>query len=179
MAHRGDYGSFVPTTQVWDVDEIYSTEVTSLAFKELLVRLYQNLNMQAISMNGKDAGIYDTSEVVNGQLYFPNPALTSLSTTTPTQRQVWRKVINFGALPNTGTTSVAHGLTLTASTTFTRIYGTASNIAGNLYLPLPFAGTALANNIELYVSATNVTIVTGSDRSAYTVTYVVLEYLKS
>jgi hypothetical protein len=40
--NTADYGMFIPTTQVWDVSEIYSTEVTSPAFKELLVRLYQN-----------------------------------------------------------------------------------------------------------------------------------------
>ena len=177
MANSGGGGSFIPTTQVWDVNEIYSTEVTSPAFKELLVRLYQNINAQSLSLNSKDAGYYHTNEFVNGQLFFPNPALTSASTTTPTMRQVIRKVINFGALPNAGTTDVAHGLTLTDSYTFTRIYGAASDTTGHNYIPLPYSSPVLVDNIELLVDGTNVTIITGSDRSNFDVTYVVLEYL--
>jgi hypothetical protein len=179
MAARGDFGSFIPTTQVWDVSEVYSTEVTSPAFKELLVRLYQNINMQSISVNAKDSGYYNTSEFVNGQLFFPNPALDSSTATTPTFRQVFRKVINFGALPNTAAKTAAHGITVTDAVTFTRIYATATNTTAHAYIPIPYASSVLANNIELSVDGTNVTITTGSDRTAFNVTYVVLEYLKS
>lgn len=171
------YGSFVATTFVWDVDALYTTDVNSVAFKELLVRLYQNVNALSLSMNTRDAGIYDTQEFVNGQVFFPNPVLNSTSTTNPTQRQVFRKVINFGALPNTGATSVAHGIDTTQCTTFTRIYGCASDPAGFAYLPLPYASPTAANNIELSVSSANVTITTGSNRTAFTTCYVILEYL--
>ena len=174
MAEQGDYGSFVPTTQVWDVGEIYSTDVNSEDFKEILVRLYQNLNNQAFSINIKDSGYYVTEEFVNGQAFFPNPSLTEPYTL----RQAFRKVINFGALPNTGTTAVAHGITVTDGVTFTRIYGAATNTTAHAYLPLPYASPTAADNIELKVDGTNVTIITGSDRSSFNVTYVVLEYLK-
>ena len=179
MATRGDYGQFLATTNVWDVSEIYSTEVTSPQFKELLVRLYQNINNQALSVNVKDSGLYDTTEFVNGQIYFSNPALNSTSTTTPTQRQVFRKVINFGALPNAASTSVAHDIAPTASFTFTRIYGSASDTIGLNYIPLPYASPVAADNIELNLDSTNVTIKTGSNRSNFNVVYVIVEYLKS
>lgn len=174
-----EYGSFVPTTNVWDVSQLYSTEVTSPEFKELLVRLYQNVNNIAIALNVKDSAVYDTQEFVNGQVYFPNPALSSASSTTPTQRQVYRKLINFGTLPNTGTTAVAHGLTVNAAFSFTRIYGCATDPVNFIYLPLPYASPTLVNNIELKADATNVTIITGSNRTAFTITYVILEYIKS
>ena len=175
---REQIGSFIPTTNIWDPTEIYSTEVTSPEFKELLVRLYQNLNLMAINLNNKDTGYYDTSEFVTGQKYFPKPGLTSLSGQTPDFRQTYRKVINFGALPNTGTTNVAHGLTVDANTIFTRIYGAVTDPAGLSFLPLPYASSTAANNIELSVNNTNVTIITGSNRSAYTITYIVLEMIK-
>lgn len=172
-------GSFVPTTNVWDVSELYSINVNSLEFKELLVRLYQNVNLIALVLNTKDSGYYDTSEFVNGQLLFSNPALSSATSTSPDMRQIYRLVVNFGALPNTGTKSVAHGITTTASTTFTRIYGAASDTTGFNYIPLPFASPTLANNISLSVDATNVTITTGSNRSNFNVSYVVLEYVQN
>lgn len=168
-----NYGSFVSQTQVWDTAEIYETEVTSPAFKELLVRLYQNLNNMSLSLNTRDAGLYDNAnEFVNGQQWFPNPANTSQTLAAPVQRQVYRFVVSFGALPNTGTTSVAHGLTITPSFTFTRIYGASSNTVGLLYTPIP------NQDIKLEVNATNVVITTFADYSAYTVTYVILEYIK-
>jgi nucleoside-triphosphatase THEP1 len=65
-------GSFVQTTQVWDVDEIYSMDIKSPEFKELLVRMYQNLNDIAVVLNTKDTGYYPLFEMVNSQLWFPD-----------------------------------------------------------------------------------------------------------
>ncbi|MBK7380681.1 MAG: hypothetical protein IPJ03_17120 [Ignavibacteriales bacterium] len=169
------FGSFVPTTQAWELD---SAELTSENMRGLIVRLYQQINLIAVVLNTKDTGLYPLQEFINGQQFFPNPAYSSTSSTTPTQRQVFRFIVNFGSLPNTSTKSVAHGLTITTNFTFTRIYACASDTTNRSYLPIPFASPTLADNISLSVDATNVTIVTGSNRSAYTTTYVVLEYLK-
>lgn len=180
MAVHNNVGSFLATTNVWDVTEVNALEKESPALKELLIRLYQNLNQSSININLKDTGYYTTSEFVNGQSFFPNPGLTSASSTTPTMRQVYRCVINFGALPNTTTKSVPHHLTFNPGFSMTRLYGSASKSDATSFIPLPYASTtAVANNIELSVTGTNVVIKTGIDYSAYTTTYVVLEYLKS
>lgn len=177
MANRNNVGAFVPTSNVWDVSEIYSTEVTSPAFKELLVRLYQNLNVLSLVVNVKDSAFYVDSEFVTSGQYFTNPTLSSATAQNPTLRPVFRKVINFGALPNTATKSVAHGIAPIASFSFTRIYGCATNPSTS-YIPLPYASPVLASNIELNADATNVNVTTGSDRTAYTITYIILEYIK-
>lgn len=176
-----DYGLFIPSTQVWDVNDVNDKNRN-----ELIVRLHQNINSAALAINNKDSGFYDTSEFVNGQTFFPNPAYTPTSVT-PTNRQVYRKVINFGTLPNTGAKSVQHGIGdaagLNASFSFTRIYGCASDPVGLTYLPIPYVSVAAGGNIELSVSGAAspndlVTITTGSDRTMYTICYVILEYLK-
>lgn len=172
-------GSFIPTSYVWDVARLYEVDVNSDEFKELLVRLYQNLNLMAISLNTRDAGYYNTSEFVNGQIFFPNPMLNSSTSAAPEFRQVYRKVINFGALPNAGTKTVPHGITITGTTTFTRIYGTASDTTDKIYIPLPFASPTATDSIELYVDSTNVGVITGNNESAFTITYIILEYLQS
>ena len=173
------FGAFIQTTQVWDVAQVLEVDVTSPEFKELLVRLYQQINNVANVLNIKDTGQYQLSEFVNGQIYFSDPALTSSTALSAQDRQVWRKVINFGALPNTGTKAVAHGITCTATTTFTRIYACASDLTGKNYIPIPYASPVAANAIELKVDGTNVTIITGSNRTNFTITYVILEYLQS
>ena len=171
-------GSFVPTTNVWDVSEIYSTNVTSDEFKELLVRLYQNLNIMSLNLNIKDTAYYPLTEFVTGEAFFPNPTLSSTSGKSPVLRQGFRLTINFGALPNTGSKSVAHGLTITSGYIFTRILGAASDQTGSRYIPLPFSSPIASENIKIEVDATNVVITTGSNRSAYTETIVILYYIK-
>jgi hypothetical protein len=178
MANDVVSGSFVPTTNVWDVANISDIDVTSPEFKELLIRLYQNLNLMSTVLNTKDTGYYNLSQYSCGQLFFPNPAANSTNTNAKNFRQVLRKVINFGTLPNAAVATVAHGITTTAFTQFTRIYACATDPADMEYLPIPYASSTAANNIELSVDNTNVTITTGSDRTAFTKCVVVLEYLQ-
>lgn len=170
-------GLFVNTTFTLDVAELQRIEVTSPEFKELLVRLYENLNSMVLALNIKDSAYYNTSEFVNGQLLFPNPANNSTTASAPDFRQIYRKVINFGALPNTATKSVAHGITMSAATTFTRIYAAASDTTGMTYIPIPYASVA-GTNVELSVDATNVNITTGANLTNYNICYVILEYVQ-
>jgi len=170
-------GSFVPTSYIWDVAQLGAIEVTSPEFKELLVRLYQNINNIALVLNTKDSGYYVQEEFVNGQIFYPNPALSSATAQTATYRQVFRKVISFGGLPDTATAQVAHGITVDANTTFTRIYATATN-PGTKSIPIPFASSTAGDIISIDVDATNINITTASNKTAYTVCYVVVEFLK-
>lgn len=177
MAQSGYFGTYAPTTNIWDSGELQNINVNSAEFKELLVRMYQNLNLMNLVLNIADKGIYDTQEFLNGQLWFPDPATNSSTANSPQYRNPIRKVINVGRLLNPGPTIVPHGITCNTSTTFTRIYGIATDpVAPYSYIPLPFID-ALGANIELNVDGTNVNIITTSDRSMYTICYVVLEYL--
>jgi len=179
MATSGTYGSFIPTTNIWDVNQVNDLENVQPELKELLVRLYQNLNRMSLALNTKDSGYYVTNEFATGQNFFPNPANSSATPQGPVFRQVIRAVVNFGALPVTGAKSVPHNLTITPGFTFTCIYATSSNTSGLEYIPIPYATNTANDAIELYVTSENVVITTASDYSAYTVTYVILEYIKS
>lgn len=172
-------GMYVPTTYNWDVSRIQEVDVNSKEFKELLVRLYQNIAAISQAVNLSDKGYYVLEEFVTGSMYFQDPALNSGTPQTPTYRNVFRKVINFGVLPITGSKSVPHGLTITNTFIFVKIYATASDQVGLLYIPIPFADpTSLNNNISLTVDSTNVTITTGSNRSNFLICFVVLEFIK-
>jgi len=180
MASPTQFGAYVPTTFILDVAQLQETNVNSPEFKELLVRLYQNLNLICEVINVKDTGLYQVTELVNGQYYFQNPAYNSSTANQSGLRNVYRKVINYTtALPNTGTATTPHGITCTSTTTFTRIYATSSDTSGKNYIPIPYASPTLANNIELKVDGTNVYIITGSNRTNFTQTYIVLEYMQT
>ena len=176
-------GSFVATTNIWDVQRLQEVDVKSGEFKELLVRLYQNINNICLALNIKDVGYYSTTEFLNGQLFFPVQTVTDLTEQSQTYRQVFRTTVDFGALPNAGAKSVAHNITidpaLPTTYSFTRIYGAASNgTAQNSFIPLPFSSPTLNENIKLEVDNTNVTVTTAINYSSYTTTYIVVEYLK-
>lgn len=171
-------GIFVPTTNIWDIQQLKDVNVNSPEFKELLIRLYQNVNNIALAVNNKDTSIYDVLEIQNGQTFFPNPnAQPGLQTK---QRTVLRKVFNFGALPNAATKTMAHGITCTVGgTTFTRIYGCSSDTTNRVYIPIPYADTAaVATNVELFVDATNINVITGTNRTSFDTTYIILEYMQ-
>jgi len=168
-------GAFIPTTNVWDVAQL--AYVQDPALRELLVRLYQNINNIANVLNVKDTGYYDTNQFVTSQLFFPNPALSSSTQQNPQYRQSLRLLVNFGQLPNAGLKSVAHGIAFNTAYTITRIYGAASDTTGLNYIPLPYASPVLANNIELNADGTNVNVTTGSNRTNFNICYIILEYL--
>jgi len=178
---QSNFGSFVPTTNTWDRQQLETLNIDP-QLKELLIRLYQNVNTIALSLNTRDAGYYAREEFINGQIYFPNPSLDSTTPQAPTLRQVFRMVVNFGALPNSAAKSVAHGIDVVQGYSFTRIYGTSSKADASVAIPLPFASfISGANNlnVELGISATDVVIITDFDYSAYVNTYIVIEYIKS
>ena len=128
------------------------------------------------AVNLKDIGQYNTVETVNGQTFFtPGDANDA--------RFVFRKVIDFGALPNATTKSVAHNINVSAGTIFTRVYAVATHPTNTdpnpKSLPIPFVDpNTSTNGIELYVTDTNAVIITAANYSAYTTCYVIVEYIK-
>jgi len=172
-----DAGSFVPTTQLWEASRLKEVNVTSPEFKELLVRLYQNINQIAIGLNNKETGIFDTEEFVTGSTFFPNTSLSSSGSTTAIRRQVYRKVINIPAMRSSaGATTYAHGITFDSKLTWTRIYGTATDSTGFIGLTIPSYSAVAADIVTMNVDATNVNITVGKDMSAYKA-FIVLEWI--
>lgn len=173
-------GAYIQTTDILDAQLLYDLDIDSREFREALVRIRQSINKISILLNLKDTGYYPLSEFVNGQSFFPNPLLSATGTSqTATYRQVYRIAVIFGALPNTGSKSVPHGLLPDSRWTSTRIYAAATDTINKNYIPIPYASPVLANNIELEIDATNVTITTGSDRTNFGTCYVIFEYIKN
>jgi hypothetical protein len=145
---------------------------------QFMIILTQRINQMSIQLNLKTSGQFPLTEFVDGNTFFPNPALSSTTAQTPTNRQEFIKVIDFGALPNAGIKTVPHGITIDANTSFTQIYATATE-PNSQFIPIPFSSpTALIDNIEILVDTTDVIITTAINYSAFTICYVVLKYIK-
>lgn len=142
--------------------------------QEILYLIAERERMTASIVNLKESGQYENLELLSGQQFF------STSTGINKPRYTFRKVINFGTLPNAATKSVAHGISVNNNFIFTRIYGIATDQAAPFFIPLPYINTgAPGDSVELWADATNVNIkTTTANYIAYTITYVVLEYIK-
>ncbi len=87
-------------------------------------------------------------------------------------KPIFRKVVDFGALPNAATKDVAHGVVTPAF--FVHVYGIGLTISGTgVSFPLPNVGALVETD------GTNVSVTAPGDLSGYTASYVVLEYTKA
>ena len=171
-------GFYLSTTSQEDNKQILDIDVTSVEFKEFLIRLQQRLNNIALYQNNKVAGIFSLDEQINGKQYFQTSQAAGTGQQSQIQRQVYHKTFNVGALTFPGPTIIPTGLDITADWIATDIYGTATE-PGARMIPLPFSSPTLNENIKLEVVGTNIIITTAIDYSAFTITYVTLEYVKS
>lgn len=170
-------GQLIGTTQIYELGHGESRE-------DFVSRLRNNLNNMVIAINDKESGLLSQEEILNGQLFYPDyTAVNSATTTSAQYRQVYRKVIPTGTLPNAGTSNTAHGLTFlpaAGNTTYRAIdyYGAATDPAGRIMIKLPYSSPTLNQNISVHIDATNVVITTGINRTAFTDSHVVIEYIK-
>lgn len=153
---------FLPTEIDFPVDETNPNAVKNF--------LIDNLKKIIDALNQKDVAIYFPVESFNGQSWF-QPGSTSK------QRNGFRKVVDFGSLPLSGPKSVKHGIDVDKDFTITHLWGAANDHQNFSYLPIPYAETG--NNVSLIMDDTEVTITTETNMTAYTETYVVIEYVKS
>ena len=166
-------GSYVPTTNICDVSNLSDIDVNSDEFKELLVRLYQNINNISVVLNTKCSGYYINQEFVSSKLFYnPTPDPDGL---TEQLRAGFIITINTGAL-GAGVTAVDHNIPVTNIYQWMFIYGAATNTGTLVGYPLPFAGAA-GNNIEVSVTATQI-LINNNSGVTFTDSQVTLEYCK-
>ena len=111
-----------------------------------------------VPLSGVD---YSYSELPTGQLWVDG-------------KMIYSRTVNFGALPNNTTTSVAHGIS-----SFDKIVDVkaVAEDSSNLSLPLPYVSFTTGGSILIYVNSTSIAIQTGMDRSSFTA-QVTLYYTK-
>ena len=91
-------------------------------------------------VNVREIGWFLDEQVITGQQFIPSTADVNSS---PQQfRTVFRKVINFGALPNSGTKSEPHGLTVNSNFSLVHLYGAATNPSIPVAVPIPYSSAS-------------------------------------
>lgn len=137
-------------------------------FQQMRIKLLSTYTNIAVNVNSRQFGIYDLTQNITGQQWF-------VSGDPQSARQTFRKVFSIGSIAAGATSTTAHGIT--NMTAFTNISGTAVTAVID-YRPIPYASaTAVNQQIEIKVDATNITIINGAASPVLTSSIVILEYL--
>lgn len=121
--------------------------------------------MEEVTLRIVGAQVFDTKETNTRQRWING-------------KQIYRKVINTGTLPNATTTNTAHSISDLDD--IVRMYGWGYRSSTGSRIPLPFADKDSADGgVQLDVDGTNVNLSAGVNWSAYTESYVILEYTKA
>lgn len=93
-------------------------------------------------------------------------------------KPIYRKVIDFGSLPNNTTKYIPHNINNIDKVI--KIMGYATEIGTKNFYPLPlqYKGADSSYNVEILINNNNVVAVASQDRSMY-IAYVILEYTKT
>lgn len=170
-------GSYLPTTYVFDVSELQQMDVTSEAFKELIVRLYLNVNNMLKVLNTKDTGLYLTTTFNTGQAFY------NANNQSDNNRTVFRTVVPFGALPNAMNKSVAHNIPNLGTTWSLVRFDCESTNPNTLSIDIPgwdpTTFPAMLSPIMITFDPVNVNITTTSDMRAFTITWVTIEFIQT
>lgn len=164
LEHFGvDLTDYIKTSEVnaivGDLEELETTDKTDV------VSAINELNTNINSLDDRDS--YSTTEKVVGTWIDGKP--------------LYRKVINFGALPNASQKKVQHGISNMEWVVNAWAVSKRTNQDNtHTWFPINQArADAYENNIGLWVEDTDITIQTGIDRSTSLETYVILEYTKT
>ncbi len=160
------FESYVP---VYDVVP-YKWEDARPFIVEQLKRITNALNMREI-------GFFLDQELLSGKQFIPGVNIATDGGSSQQFRTVLRKVVDCGALPNTGTKQVPHEIVVDANFTLIDLFGAATDPVGLTSIDLGHAA-APPFQVEIFLDATNVNIVTGSNRSNYTRSFIIIEYMQ-
>lgn len=139
-------------------------------FEEFRVKFLEVFRSISNTVNSRQIGLFDLTEFITGEQWF-------ILGNAQVKRTTFRKVFSIGAIGAGVTLNTAHGLT--GVTAYTHIYGTAVTAFPD-FRPIPYASvTAVNQQIEIRVDATNIIISNGAAAPNITSAIVVLEMLKN
>jgi hypothetical protein len=137
----------------------------------------EQLKRHANAINVREIGFFLDEELLSGKSFIPGINNALDGETSQQFRTILRKVVDCGALPNAGLKSVPHGIFIDANFTLIDLFGAATDPIALLSFDLGHAA-APPNQVEIYLDAINVNIVTGTNRSTYTRSFITIEYIQ-
>lgn len=140
--------------------------------------LVEQLKKLATAVNSREIGFYLDQELLSGKAFIPGVNIATDGGSSQQFRTILRKVIDTGTLPNTGIKTIPHDITIDANFTLIDLYGAATDPTNLLSIGLGHAAISSPNTVEIFLDSVNVVILTGSNRSSYTRSFIIIEYMQ-
>ena len=128
----------------------FNLQITQIPeeWEDARVYLYEFLRQVNNQINIRTVGFHLEQPILTGNLF-------TASATSVERRNVFRTLIDTGALPNAGTTTTAHGITFDANFTLVDLWLAATDPVNFLAFGLSYWSVAAAD-ITLNMDATNI-----------------------
>ena len=152
-------------------------DVAPQTWEEAMPFIVEQLKKLANAVNVREIGFYLDQELLSGKSFIPGVNIDIGGSSSQQFRTILRKVIDCGALPAAGTKSVPHGIFIDANFTLIELFGAATDPIGLTSIDLGHAA-APPFQVEIYLDANNVNIIVGSNRSNYTRSFIIIEYIQ-
>src|SRR5882757_3767738 len=135
-------------------------DVVPEKWEEARPAIVEQLKKITNAVNSREIGWYIDEEVLTGKSFIPG--VNNLTGGTSQQfRQVLRKEIDFGPLPNTGVKSVPHGITVDANFTLVFLGAYATDPIAFVAFPIPYADHInILDAVSITIDAVNINIAT-------------------
>lgn len=138
----------------------------------------EQIKEHANAINVREIGFYLDQELLTGKSFIPGLNDISDGGSSQVFRSILRKVIVTGALPRNATKSVPHGITFDANFSLIDMWLAATDPVNFLAFSLAYWDKTGTSPITVNMDSTNINITTTGNYSAYTTSYVVVEYIQ-
>jgi hypothetical protein len=159
-------------TDSFFIDEgIILPETDSQDFPVVLKNRFEEISYL---LNRKIEGTFSSEESLTGQrlvLDSNPPGVIG--------NEIFRRVIDFGSLPNSSTKKVPHYIAITEDLAITKLYGTATRQGTTgTFAALTFPQKTNVYRVDLEMDGIEVKVVTNYDLSLYLRCFIFIEYVK-
>ena len=139
------------------------------SWEDSRVAIVEGLKKISNAINARPVGWQVDFEIITGKKFIPIDGSQEY-------REVVRKTIELGALPNNGIKEVAHDISnVDSNFRLLSMWGASTNPTSFESITLPYVAIA-GNNVEIKLTNTKIIIKTNFDYSLYTDSVVILEY---
>jgi hypothetical protein len=139
--------------------------------------IVEQMKKMSNAINIREIGWFLDEELLSGKAFIPGVNIQG-NQNSQQFRQILRIVINFGTLPNNTTKSVPHGIIFDSNFTLIEMWISATDPINFKAFSLQYWANSGPGSIILNMDATNVNVTTTSNYSAYTRSYVIIEYIQ-
>lgn len=160
----GSQAAYCVIATVLVADDATVIDNSLITIKNVNLAANKMVNASNVDFTTFGCGNYSTTETDTGFTWIDG-------------KNIYKKTVNIGTLPNNTKKSVSHGITNLDK--IIKIDGITRHPGNNITAPLPFTSLSESSNIQMNVVGANIEISTGVDRTGFTDSYATLYYTKS